>query len=130
MRTERFYPHEETVTLVAATEKLVTIKGPNIPGTTRVRWDFFSHDETKVAGGTVQDLRAKILPKGNSEAMGGNVYQTPYAAPTPGTNNRNAIHLGGFTTAPNEDVDVYLLSATGGTFVIRFERTLLGAFPD
>lgn len=126
---ERYFPHEEAVTLVAATAQDITVPGPNKPGYPAYRLDFIAHDEGKLAGITLQDVRVKVIPKGHPDALGGSVYHSFYAVPTPGTNNRHMLPCGGIVLDANEDVDLTLYSGTGGTIRLRVERTLLTHAP-
>lgn len=125
MERSRYYPDEEELVLVGGAAQDVTFRGPQVPGFPFYRLDFVATDETLAQGGAaVQDLQVMVVPRYRTDALGGAVYHTLAAVATPNTNNRHQLPCGAILKA-GEDVVVTALSATGGTFRIRLERTLL-----
>ncbi len=117
--------HEEIQTVLAAgVEKTITFPGSKLSNGRKQIIRRFTTDEGAAAGGAlVKDVRCKLIPSREeaSGRFGGNVFHT-FAAQK-GTNfSNNFIELFDAPLGMGVDMDVTLVSATGGTFVFRLER--------
>ena len=119
------YPYEANLSVTTGDQQL-EIAPLNDPALLGVEYRFLSHDEGKMAGVTIQDVQFKVLPDQQLDAVGGDVWQTPYAAVVAGqaVPGRNVLPLG-FIARPGETVRIRYTGATAGSVRLRIDRVRL-----
>lgn len=117
------YPYEANLAVTTGDQAL-EIAPLNDPALLGVEYHVLSHDEGKMAGASLQDVQFKVLPDLQYDAVGGDVWQTPYAVAARDYPGRNVLPLG-FIAKPGETVRIRYTGATAGNIRIRIERTRL-----